>query len=442
MRQVSPKLFALQEQDDPGLVEQTRSKADDYDLIVCGPSSPTAPPLPAALFLTERGLRRLGEPHRQFGELAPLDLWFRASAEGASIALVKAEVHPAADLDPLATAEMVYRHLGYLPLRWASAIADGDPARSTDDYLQAYSYSVIAQDRLKAAIGDDADQTQRAIIERKLATADQCHRVATREEIDLEPYVPRKVGPQFWAFDRTWYRDQRAKWHGFVASEATDRRPYVIAGNGPSLRESLGDLAGVGSQTRLITSNFAALETSLMQSSHVHTVVNYLVAEQAAGLINLLPERVNVVVPFWLSYCIRPRPNVFFTETTADVRFSTDISKEVSWVHTVSFYAMQLGHGLSAGDVGLVGFDHSYNQPAVVEGAELLDIGPDTNHFRADYFSGRRWQAADTDMMETVYRLAADAYVAKGRRLVNCTVGGHLELFSRCELSDFVSARS
>jgi len=130
---------------------------------------------------------------------------------------------------------------------------------------------------------------------------------------------------------------------------------------------------------------------------------------------------------------------VFFTETTADLRFSTATAKEISWIHTVSFYAMQLAFGLSSGNVGLVGFDHSYDQPAVAEGAEVIDAGPDTNHFRADYFSGRRWQAADTNMMETVYDLAGKAYARQQRELINCTVGGNLELFTRSSLPDFLA---
>lgn len=438
LQQVAPGLFALGQPDDR-LTALVLDHAAGTDIIVCGAESAADAPLRAKLFVTDGGLARLGPPREQFGELAGIDLWFRGRADNATITVIDSDPGPV-EVEPLATAELVARHLGYLPSQWASAIADFDPTRSAQQYLQAYSYSTIAQDNLASASGPYADATRRSMAQLGLDTADHCHRTATREEIDLEPHVPRKVGPQFWAFDRPWYRSQRSKWHGFIAAEATDPRPYVIAGNGPSLRDSLSDLEHHGADLRLVTSNFAALEKQLVAQTHVHTVVNYMVAEQAAGLINLLPEHANVVVPFWLSYCIQPRPNVFFTETTADLRFSTTIAKELSWIHTVSFYAMQLGFGLSAGDVGLVGFDHSYDQPAVAEGAELLDTGPDTNHFRPDYFSGRRWQAADTDMMETVYRLAGQAYADDQRALVNCTIGGHLELFERASLGSFLNA--
>ena len=436
-QQVSAGLFALHTPEDR-LTNRAQEHVATADIIVCGSEPAAHAPLRAKLFVTERGMQRLGQPRDQFGNLAALDLWFRGVADNADIVVV--DVDPGTvSVAPIPAAELVARHLGYLPVQWAEAIAEFDQTRSAKDYLQAYSYSTIAQDNLGAAGDEQASATRRAITQFGLHGADHCHRTATREEIDLEPHVPRKVGPQFWAFDRLWYREQRSKWHDFIYAEAGDPRPYVIAGNGPSLRDSLDDLARHCGELRLVTSNFAALEEELVAQTHVHTVVNYMVAEQAAGLINLMPAHTNVVVPFWLSYCIRPRPNVFFTETTADLRFSTATAKELSWIHTVSFYAMQLAFGLSSGDVGLVGFDHSYNQPAVAEGAEVIDTGPDTNHFRADYFSGRRWQAADTDMMETVYDLAGKAYARQQRELINCTVGGHLELFTRSSLPDFLA---
>ena len=442
MRELRPGLWSW---GDPAnsVVDAAAAVSDQAAFVVVSSTGDPRPTLEADLFVTATGRSWLDSRSEHLGELASLDLWFQAEAAGALIVGATLPSHTSShwlDFDSIQVAELVFRHLGYLPDRWARQLAVIDRQAASPDFLQAYNYSELASKAMAADDSADSAATRESMASFRTETVQHCHRAGSRDEIDLETHVPRKVGPQFWAFDRAWYRAQRSRWHELLEEERTDARPFVVAGNGPSLRSSLAELETHGDDVRLVTSNFAALEPALRERTHIHTVVNYLVAEQAAGLINLLPESVTVVVPFWLSYCIRPRDNVYFTETTADLRFSTDIAKEVSWVHTVSFYAMQLAYGLSEAELALVGFDHSYSQPdGIDEGATIVDAGPDTNHFRSDYFSGRAWQAADTDMMEQVYALAGAAFEAADRRIVNCSIGGALERFERQSLAEFVA---
>jgi hypothetical protein len=84
----------------------------------------------------------------------------------------------------------------------------------------------------------------------------------------------------------------------------------------------------------------------------------------------------------------------------------------------------------------MIGFDHSYKQaPGVVESAVIQSNEDDVNHFDAAYFKGKKWQAADVDNMEAMYRLAKDAFEEDGRTIINATVGGKLELFERLPLA-------
>jgi hypothetical protein len=119
------------------------------------------------------------------------------------------------------------------------------------------------------------------------------------------------------------------------------------------------------------------------------------------------------------------------------MEFSTDIFKNISWRHTVSFFNMQLAYGLGYRKIVVVGMDHRYSQPeALAEGEIVSTDDDDGNHFDERYFRGLRWQAADVGAMERTYLLALDAFRSVGGEIVNATVGGNLELFPRLSLSD------
>ena len=89
---------------------------------------------------------------------------------------------------------------------------------------------------------------------------------------------------------------------------------------------------------------------------------------------------------------------------------------------------------MGCAQVYLVGFDHSYRIPtdAQVDGSGILSRSSDPNHFHPDYFGkGYRWHDPMVERMEMAFRRARDVYEASGRRILNATVGGHLEVFDR-----------
>ena len=241
-------------------------------------------------------------------------------------------------------------------------------------------------------------------------------------------------GPWSWAFEAQWKQRQIEKSHWFLRNVITTRRldVCVIAGNGPSLnRTDLSLLTGHD----VIVSNNAFLSEELSEHAAYYTVVNYLVAEQSVPQINLL-EHVHKVVPYWLSYCLNPGANTHFVDAVGHARFSTDMFRNMSWRHTVTFFNLHLAYGLGYRRVVLIGLDHSYQQaPGIVEQAIVRDEADDVNHFSPAYFRGKQWQAADVTMMEAMYAIAKGTYEADGREILNATVGGALELFPRVDLS-------
>jgi glycosyltransferase involved in cell wall biosynthesis len=164
------------------------------------------------------------------------------------------------------------------------------------------------------------------------------------------------------------------------------------------------------------------------------TTVNRLVAEQGAHEINHLTGCAKFF-PFWLASHIRPAEDTFFLDANIRPEFSNDISDWISWRSTVTFFNLQLAYGLGYKKVLMIGFDHFYRQPAGVKEADLIDQKQqDENHFLPNYFMGKKWQAADVGNMEKMYLLAQSTYESAGREIVNCTVGGHLEVFRRGNL--------
>lgn len=234
-------------------------------------------------------------------------------------------------------------------------------------------------------------------------------------------------------FEQEWYEEQLSRSKLALTRLQKERRgdTCVIIGNGPSLRESdLSLLSGVDT----IMSNYAVLSPDLTRFAKILTVVNDLVARQ--GAIDFNASNFIKVVPFWLANYFNNDDNTFFVNATVRPEFSTDFVKTASWRSTVSFFNMQLAYAIGYRKVILIGFDHSYVQPkGVVEGVVITQVEDDDNHFDPRYFKGKDWQAADTTNMEKMYLVAKSAYEKDGREIVNCTVGGKLDLFRRSDLA-------
>lgn len=275
------------------------------------------------------------------------------------------------------------------------------------------------------------------------------------KEEDSQPKLPMawkttKVGSKEYG-DYTRYRVQdgfdilfRDKWLSAALQTGAARlrrrkieRQFdtcVIAGNGPSLNKTkIDDIYGCD----LIISNFAYYSADLLRKATYLTIVNELVAKQASSDLNLLQTSACKVFPFWLSHYFPNDEQTIWLNTLLSDKFSTRADQTINWRSTVSMFNMQLAHYLGYKKVLLIGFDNTYKQAAGLrEGDVIKQEQDDENHFLKTYFKGKEWQAADTDKMAAVYALAKTAFEADGREVVNCTVGGQLEVFRRGKLAD------
>lgn len=211
----------------------------------------------------------------------------------------------------------------------------------------------------------------------------------------------------------------------------------VIICNGPSLnRVDFGQLSKSGIFTfGLNKINLLFGRTNFRPS--VIVAVNPHVIRQNAVFYNEtnIPLFLDSVGRKW----VKLRDNVLFLHSSGgDMPFARDCSISISQGHTVTYVAMQLAFHMGFVDVALVGCDHSYATKGSAN-KTITSGQTDPNHFDPNYFSkGAKWQLPDLARSELYYAIAKDTFERYGRRIVNCTQGGSLELFERQSLDDFL----
>jgi len=406
------------------------------------------------------------EPPREHLHFAmDYDLWIRAASAGLRFAFLPELVASGryyADNKTMGmrgksyeeVLDITIEHFGAAHVRWAKRLAqhrlsgadgildtgsqliDADVDQETTNILAIRNYPWSCTDALttceKVAPYDETVTFMKA---NGLPLTHHAHPIA--DNAQPTGYRTYKVDKTTWAFERHWLANQlnltQAKFTELSAARRSDT--CVLVGNGPSLNDT--DLSLLDG-TDVFVSNFAHLKPELFEHATYLSVANNLVAEQGAAVFNQI-DSVTKFAPWWLSYALAPDDHMAFVPSIGYAEFSTDLNTNVSWRHTVSFFSMQLAYGLGYRRVALIGFDHSYRQSATyAEGDTIDQDGDDHNHFNPNYFKAKQWHAADVDNMEAMYRLADAAFLADGRVITNCTVGGHLELFPRADLASYL----
>ncbi len=167
-----------------------------------------------------------------------------------------------------------------------------------------------------------------------------------------------------------------------------------------------------------------------------YLAINTLVIKQCANEIMALD------IPHFVSWrgrkWLRPDPDVIYFDTdyTDPPTFSRDVSGRIFEGSTVTYVAMQLAYHMGFEEVILVGVDHSFTTKGKPNVTVVSD-GEDPNHFSVEYFGkGFRWQLPDLDASERAYLMAREAFEASGRRVLDATIGGKLEIFPKIQLED------
>jgi hypothetical protein len=211
----------------------------------------------------------------------------------------------------------------------------------------------------------------------------------------------------------------------------------VVLCNGPSLLKTDFDrLAQSGVFTFGLNKVNLLFDKTAFRPSCV-VAVNHLVLEQNEAFFN------QTELPLFLDSrahsFIKRRANVTFLKQTYHKVFARDVSWSIFYGHTVTFVAIQLAYHLGFQEVALVGCDHNFPSAKGHANQTVVSEASDPNHFDPNYFAGGvKWQLPDLFQSEVAYQMALEVYEASGRRIVNATEGGKLEVYPRQSLADFL----
>ena len=211
----------------------------------------------------------------------------------------------------------------------------------------------------------------------------------------------------------------------------------VILCNGPSLnRVNFDNLATNGIFTfGLNKINLLFARTDFRPS--VIVAVNPHVIEQNAEFYNTtdMPLFLDSGGRKW----VRFHKNVHFLHSASSSgSFAKDCSISVNQGSTVTYVAMQLAFHMGFRKIALVGCDHFFATKGPAN-KTVIAGEKDSNHFDPNYFAGGvKWHLPDITGSELHYKVARDIFERHGRKIVNCTDGGKLEVFTRQPLREFL----
>jgi hypothetical protein len=280
------------------------------------------------------------------------------------------------------------------------------------------------------------EPTQRVVADERWKRFDRKREIAARifgEKNARNLARPVSLG-QAW-LHHTFTRDGRqnqAQLREFKNAHSGKR--CVIIGNGPSLRNT--DLSLLRDEYTFGLNRIYLMFDELGFTTSYHVATNQLVVQQYANELQDIQSPLFTVDQNRSFLADRPRTH--YLTPVIGPWFSRDASRGVWEGHTVTFVAMQLAYYMGFSTVILVGVDHRFAAKGTPN--QLVQSGgPDASHFDPSYFAkGFKWHLPDLDNSEVAYRLAQDFFGKDGRRIIDCTVNGALNVFPKVALEDAV----
>lgn len=230
------------------------------------------------------------------------------------------------------------------------------------------------------------------------------------------------------AYDRRWSKSVK-RLRG-LENVHSGKRCFII-GNGPSLRQT--DMTRLKNEYTFGLNRIYLLYPEMGFATTFLVAVNDLVLEQCAP--DMQAAAVEKLITWRSRYWFRPDPAITYVDTdfTGEEEFCYGITGRIFEAFTVTNVALQLAFQMGFSEVVLIGVDHNY----VTQGAAnqaVVSEGDDPNHFSASYFGkGFKWQLPDLAGSERGYLRAREAYQKAGRRIVDATVGGKLDIFPKVD---------
>jgi hypothetical protein len=241
-----------------------------------------------------------------------------------------------------------------------------------------------------------------------------------------------------WGFnlgDANYYKQKLLSYKDIHQGE----RCFII-GNGPSLKTM---------NLELINSEYSfGLNRIYLLFDQVKFKPSYLVSINSLVLEQFSEEIAALDIPKFLNWNQRKHysdrdENTNFIKLSLGIgdEFRKEITSPISGGGTVTYAAMQIAYWMGFQEVVLIGVDHNFTDKGTPNKTEVRRSEIDKNHFHPNYFpKGSKWQLPDLQRSELAYRMAKEAYQADGRRIVDATVGGKLQVFDKVDFEKVISS--
>lgn len=207
-----------------------------------------------------------------------------------------------------------------------------------------------------------------------------------------------------------------------------------IIGNGPSLNKM--DLSQLNKYFTFGLNKIYLIFKNVNLSLDYHVCVNPFVIQQSIDQFN------SINIPLFVDYdasisTIDNHKNIYRLKSENSIgMFQGNIMRPINQGFTVTYVAMQIAYFMGFRRVFLIGMDHNFDQKGKPNETQKMEVD-DVNHFDPDYFKGQKWQLADLEGSELHYNVANFVFNRSGRKIINATLGGKLEVFER---TDFMEA--
>jgi hypothetical protein len=113
--------------------------------------------------------------------------------------------------------------------------------------------------------------------------------------------------------------------------------------------------------------------------------------------------------------------------------FQKNVLKGFWYGHSVTFACIELAYYMGFNEVVLVGKDHNFIEKGYPH-KKMISTRNEDNHFIKGYYKeGMRWDIPDYLGEEIAYRLANNAFEKEGRKILDATIDGKLEIFKKVQ---------
>ena len=207
------------------------------------------------------------------------------------------------------------------------------------------------------------------------------------------------------------------------------KRCFIVA-NGPSLKKTdlslLNDEITIGMNRIYLMKDVNGFQP------------NYLVVADMEVQLKQFPEEYNEVnlTRFYnwnLRRLFTESENLIFFKESFNPDFRPDFLGRIGTGKSVTFACIQLAFFMGFSEVILIGKDHHYK----ISGTPHISVnanGNEENHFIKGYYKkGMKWDIPNHIGEEYSYLKARKAFEKAGRKILDATIEGHLQVFEKVD---------